>query len=47
MTDWLYLIFKDGKLYEEDGTLYTNKVFDSESMAEQYLIDEDLRATIV
>lgn len=48
MTTWAYVEFKDGYLYNtEDGTKYlTNKFFD-ESDAEQYLIENDLRATIV
>lgn len=49
MMTWDYLIFniKDGKLYYEDGCIYLDHSFNTLDQAEQYLIDNDLRATIL
>jgi len=44
--DWVYLELKDNLLFEEDGTLYCESKFEDYEEANQYLIDNDLRATI-
>jgi hypothetical protein len=44
---WIYLYFQNGKLFEENGDLYCNEVFSSLLEAESYLIDNDLRASII
>jgi len=43
---WIYLTFKNGKLFDENGDLYAQEVFASELEAEKYLIENNLRATI-
>lgn len=44
--DWVYLTYKNGKLYDEDGKVYSKKEFTSEEEAANWLEEEDLRATI-
>jgi hypothetical protein len=44
--DWIYLTFRSGHLYEDDGALYTARQFASVAEAEQWLVDEDVPATI-
>lgn len=46
MTHWYYLTFENGRLYDEEGYLFVNCEFASASEADQYLIDQDLRASI-
>lgn len=36
--DWVYLEYKNKKLYNEDGTLYCNEEFTSETDANEYLV---------
>lgn len=44
--DWVYLTYEYGKLYDEMGDPYTDRYFASEEEAEQWLIDNDCRASI-
>lgn len=46
-TNWSYLTYENGKLYDEDGDLFTEKTFDSEEAATKWLEEEDIRATII
>ena len=41
-----HLTFVDGKLYDEDGQLFVEQSFENEDDADQWLIDNDVRATI-
>lgn len=53
MTEWVYLDFDyndetcTGVLKNQDGSLYCQTVFSSIDDAEKYLINNDLRASIL
>ena len=44
--DWDYVNYKDGKLWTDDMELYCDETFQSVEEAEEYLKDNDIRATI-
>jgi hypothetical protein len=44
--DWFYLTFSNGRLYADDGTLYSFRTFKSELNAADWLIENNLRASI-
>lgn len=44
--DWVYLTFRNGFLFEDDGVKYCAVRFASEADAEAYLVAHDLRASI-
>lgn len=46
MMTWTYVTYRNGQLFTDDNILFINKLFYTESEAEQYLINEDIRATI-
>lgn len=46
MMTWTYVEYKNGQLFTDEGDLFIVKLFYSESEAEQYLVDNDIRASI-
>lgn len=47
-TDWPYLTFKDGKLYDDAGALFSpvNIRFKDAAAAESWLVENDIRGTV-
>ena len=43
---WIYLTFKGGFLFDDDGVKQFDQEFDSWESANSFLIDNDIRAEI-